>query len=423
LAITIQNTETARILTLPNGLTLCLERLPYLRSVSAGVWIKTGSANEEERIGGIAHFLEHLFFKGTTTRDTHELMEAIEGKGGQFNAFTSKEYTCLYVKVLDEQVHTGIEILADVLKNSVFNDFEKERNVILEEIASIEDTPDDYAHDLLGLHHWPEHPLGRPISGTQESVGGLTLEDVRAYFQEWYVPENIVVSVAGNFDEDAVLAQLQAEFEPLAARALPPRCSAPGFNGGLKLVDSKISQSHMCFAFPGVTVNASERYAFELLSSTLGGGSTSRLFEKIREEEGLAYNIYSYQASYLTAGMFGIYAAVAPQNIDKAVELTCAELRRMRDEPVDEDELQSNKEQIKGHLLMALENTFTRMARMAKSMLYYDRLVPIDEIITRIEGVSAEEVQRTAATIYQPDTTALLVYGPAEGDASRWIAL
>ncbi|MCC6145358.1 MAG: insulinase family protein [Candidatus Hydrogenedentes bacterium] len=423
MAITVQHNETARILTLNNGLTICLERLPYLRSVSAGVWIKTGSANEDERITGIAHFLEHLFFKGTATRDTHELMEAIEGKGGQFNAFTSKEYTCLYVKVLDEHAQTAIEILADVLKNSVFNDFEKERNVILEEIASIEDTPDDYAHDLLGLHLWPDHPLGRPISGTQASVGGLTIDDIRAYYKQWYVPENIVVSIAGNFDEEVVLAQLQAEFEGLERGAIPPRCLAPVFNSGLKLVDSKISQSHMCFAFPGVTVDADERYAFEVLSSTLGGGSTSRLFERIREDEGLAYNIYSYQSSYLTAGMFGIYAAIAPQNLDRTIELTCAELRRMREEIVDADELQSNKEQIKGNLLMALENTFTRMSRMAKSMMYYGRLVPIDEIIARIEAVTAEDVQETATRIYQPDTTSLLVYGPAEGQSEKWIAL
>lgn len=423
MTLAIQHLDSARITTLPNGMTIALEPLPYLRSVSAGVWIKSGSANEAAEQSGIAHFLEHLFFKGTPSRDTHALMDAIEGRGGQFNAFTSHEYTCVFIQVLDDQIDTGLEVLADVILNSLFNDFEKERNVILEEIASIEDTPDDYAHDLLALHHWPDHPLGRAVCGTQETVRALQPSDVRAYYGAWYQPQNMIVSVAGCFDPEAVLARIEAAFAHLPANPLPQRCGAPRFNPGVKKVERPISQTHLGIAFPGATVDAEARYTLEVLSHVLGAGSTSRLFERIREDEGLAYNIYSYQSSYFTAGMFGIYAALHPGNLDKAIGLTMAELRNMREKAPPEDELRSSKEQIKGRLLMALESTSTRMGRMAKSLMYYGRLVPIDEIIERIERVGPEDVRALAEALFQPGHCALLAYGADGGKSKNWIAL
>jgi predicted Zn-dependent peptidase len=400
--------------TLPNGLTVTLERLPHLHSISAGVWIKTGSATERDHETGIAHFLEHLLFKGTPTRTAHQLMQEVEGHGGQFNAFTSREYTCVYVKMLAEHVHIGLDVLADIIKNSTFNDLEKERNVILEEIASIEDTPDELAHDLIGLQHWPNHPLGRPVSGTVASVSALTLDDVRAFHQAWYRPENMVISVAGKIDEATVAAQIETIFGDMPAGAAPERFGPPTFQAGMQHVPRKIAQSHLCFGFPSVPVSAEERYTAELLSNTLGGGSTSRLFERIREDEGLAYSIFSYQAAYLSAGVFGVYAGVAPKNLQRTLELICQELVRMREEPVPVEELDSNREQLKGGLLMALESTFTRMARMAKSMLYYGRIVPIDELITAIEGVTPADVQDFAQRMFTSDQCALLVFGPAE---------
>jgi len=418
--VTTHTEEAAHVYRLSNGLTVTLERLPYLHTVSAGVWVKAGSADECDAEAGLAHLLEHLMFKGTVTRSAHDLMQEIEGRGGQFNAFTSREYTCVYTKMLAKHVHVGIEVLADVVLRSRFLDLEKERNIILEEIASVEDTPDEYAHDLLTAQHWPDHPMGRPVFGGQATVSGLTIEHVRAFHDAWYRPHNMVVSVAGNLDEDAVLDQITEAFGAMTSDPTPNGCAPPRFRAGIAQCARDISQSHVCFGFPGARVGDSERYVCEVLNNTLGGGSTSRLFERIREQEGLAYSIYSFQSSFLTAGIFGIYAAVAPPNLRRTLDLACGEMRRLRETPVPEDELESNREQIKGNILMALESTFTRMARMAKSILYYRRILPVDEIITEIDAVTPADVQALAARIFTPENCALLVLGPGDarpGDA------
>lgn len=415
--------EAVKVHVLKNGLTVTLERLPYLHTFSAGVWVKAGSAVEQEEEAGLAHFLEHLVFKGTATRSAHDLMQAIEGRGGQFNAFTSREYTCIYVKMLAKHVHTGIDVLADVIRNSTYHDLEKERNVILEEIASVEDTPDEHAHDLLAERHWPNHAMGRPVYGSIETVENLDIERVRAFHGTWYRPGNMVVSVAGLFDEQAVLEQIMAAFGDMEDAPLPERFPAPSFRSGVCMVERDITQAHLCIGFPGVRVSDGERYACELMNNTLGGGSTSRLFERIREDEGLAYSIYSYQSAYLTTGMFGIYAAVAPQNLRKTIDLVCEEMRRMRDEAAPDDELESNREQIKGSILMALESTFTRMSRMAKSILYYGRVIPVDEVIDGIDVASAADVQALAQRTFAADRCALLVLGPDEAKPGEIVPL
>jgi len=400
---------------LANGLTVSMECLPYLHSASAGIWIKAGSVNETPREAGLAHLLEHLFFKGTKTRSVRQIMEAIEGCGGQMNGFTTREYTCLYVKMLDRHLATGIEILADLVKNSLFCDLEKERNVVLEEIASIEDTPDEYIHDLLALHHWPNHSLGVPVSGYHDSVAALSLEDVRAFHQRWHKPENMFFSVAGNIDQDAVLAQIHREFEDLTSGAPALENGSPRFQGGVKTVDRDIGQAHLCVAFPGPLITQQERYVCDLISSVLGGGSTSRLFDRIREQEGLAYAIHTFHSFHLVAGTIGIYAAVAPQNYGRTLDLIFEELRRIRDVPVSPEELNMNREQIKGNILMSLESTFTRMSRMAKCLMYYGRIVPIDEVTRQVDAITAEELQAFAQKTFSPDCCAVVTLGPTNG--------
>lgn len=407
--------ESAVVHRLANGITVAMERLPYLRSYSAGLWVRTGSVNETAAQAGLAHFLEHLLFKGTTTRNVHQLMEAIEGRGGHLNAFTSREYTCLYVKMLDKHVRIGLEILADIFKNSQFGDWEKERNVIIEEIASIEDTPDEHIHDLLAEFHWPDHPLGRPVSGSEESVGALTRDDVVAFFNEWYKPSNMVISIAGNFDEQAVLEQIRAEFEGIPDAPVPGLCGAPVFHGGVESAGRDISQTHLCMAFPGPALDSLERYTCDMTSNILGGGSTSRLFERIREEEGLAYSIFTFHGFHRPAGMVGLYAATAPNHLERALELTFVELRRLRDEAVSAEELDMHREQIKGNMLMALESTFTRMSRMAKSLMYYGRIVPVEEILNNVDAVSSAHIQEFATKTFTKDHCALVVLGPEEG--------
>jgi len=408
---------------LANGLTITTEPLPYLRSVAAGVWIKTGSANEFEAQAGISHFLEHLLFKGTEKRTARELVEAIESQGGQLNAFTSRDYTCLYVKTLDTHVASGIEILCDIIKHSLFCDLEKERNIVLEEIASIEDVPEDYIHELLTEHLWPAHPLGRSVLGTVESVGRFTLDDVRAYYAHWYRPGNLYFSIAGNFDEENVLTQVCNELQNLPPGPAGQRCTVPATGHGVKPFDREIAQDHLCIGFPGASLKDPKRYAFDVLCCALGGGSTSRLFDRVRENEGLAYSVYSFNSAYLASGILGVYAAVAPHNFARTLDITFEEIRKFRDEPMTADELNMNREQIKGNMLMSLENTFVRMARLAKSMMYYDRLVPIEEIVAAVDAVSIEDIQAVAAEAFTPERCAMVALGPLDGQLPETVPL
>jgi len=400
---------------LDNGLTLTLEPLPHLHSATAAVWVRTGSANERKSQCGISHFLEHLFFKGTATRTARQVTEAIESKGGHLNAFTAREYTCVYVKTLAEHVATGIEILADVIKNSTFLEIEKERNVILEEIAAIEDVPEDHSHDLLARRMWPNHPLGRSVSGEIGTVARIALDDVRAYYEGWYRPRNVYFSIAGNFDPGAVVDQVCAELGGLVPRALRKRYRPPQFQPGVDTVERAIAQNHLCMGFRAPTVTDPRRYAYDVLCSALGGGSTSRLFQRIREDEGLAYAVYAYPSAYLNAGALNVYAAVAPENFERTTALSFEEIRRLRDEGISEDELEVNREQLKGNMLMSLEGSFSRMARMAKSMMYYHRLLSIDEIVAGLDAVTVADVQALARELFQPETCALVVLGPAGG--------
>lgn len=415
--------ETAQTYRLSNGLTVCLEHLPYLHSASVGVWINTGSANEAEAVAGVAHFLEHLFFKGTTSRTAREISEAIEGRGGQLNAFTSRGYTCLYAKVLARDVPVALEVLSDLVRNCTFSDWEKERNVVLEEIASIEDDPEDHIQDLFSQKHWPAHPLGRPVIGFQQTVSRLTDTHVREFFDTWYKPGNMVVSLAGNFDDAAVRALIEEYFGGIVPGEVPGPCDAPAFYGGTSHVVRDSAQAHYAIAFPGPALDAPDRYTCDLLSTILGGGATSRLFERIREQEGLAYSIYTYHSFYPMTGLLGVSAAVAPHSVRRALDLTFDEIRSIRDKGVPETELAMNREQIKGNMMMALESTFTRMSRMAKCMMYYGRIVPIAEIIGQIDAVTREDIQGFAAQCFQSAHCALMVLGPENAAPAEAIAL
>lgn len=419
----VYSNEDAVVHVLPNGVTVTMEQLPYLRSFSAGVWIRAGSGNEAAAENGISHFLEHLLFKGTLSRSARELMDAIESKGGQLNAFTSRDYTCVYVRALDTQVAPAIEILADIIKHSTFNDLEKERNVVLEEIASGEDVPEDYVHDLFALALWPGHALGRPVAGTIESVSGMTLSDIQRYYAQWYRPRDIYVSIAGSFNTDEVLDQVGREFGSIADLPTPERPHAPRSNAGLHWHERDIAQNHLCFGFPGASITDEQRYSYDMLSSILGGGSTSRLFERIREDEGLAYAIYTFHSTYTTAGMLGVYAAVAPENLTKAAKLASEELRRIQDTLVNDEEMESNREQLKGSMLMALESTFTRMGRLARTMMHFGRIIGIDEVVQRIDSVTAHDIQKLAQSIFTLDLATTVVLGPRESNDFEGLSL
>lgn len=407
--------QAAIVETFDNGMTVALEHLPYLRSASIAIWIRTGSAHETPEENGIAHFIEHLLFKGTESRTAHDIMEAIESRGGHFNAFTSRGYTCYYVRILEQHTAAAIEVIADIIKHSIFHDMDKERGVILEEIATNEDTPDDYIHDLLSTFHWPDHALGRPIAGDAGTVSAISLDMVRAFYGKWYNPANMYFVVSGNIDTDAVMAQLRGEFAGLPGSPVAQPDSSPVFHAGIDAHERDIAQAHVALAFPGPKLLAPERYTADLTSVVLGGGSTSRLFERIREDEGLAYNIQTFTAFYPTAGMIGVYAAVAPENYRKTLELTFEEIRKLRDEGVPQKELDACREQIKGYTLMSLESTFSRVTRMAKSLMLHGRIVPVDELLAQLEAVTTDDVQRLAAATFLPENTAHVVLGPVSG--------
>lgn len=412
-----------RIHRLDNGFTVAMERLPHVHSATLGIWVKTGSAAETPREAGLAHFLEHLFFKGTKTRSAHQIMDAIERRGGYINASTSREYTNLYIRMLEEHVGEGVEVLFDILNNSRFSDIEKERGVILEEIAAVDDTPDELAHDLLSEYHWPDHPLGRPVSGYAKTVSAFVASDFTRFYDTWYTPSNMVFSIAGKFDEDEVLRAVEEAMQGKTDNPAPAMEGAPRFQAGVKTVERPISQAHIGIAFPGSSATDDDRFRCSMLTGILGGGGTARLFETIREREGLAYSVFAYHTNHIHAGMLGIYEAVAPQNCQRALELTFQELRQIREAPVRKEELECARQQLKGSMLMAFEGTHARMSHMAKGLLFRDRVTPIQEMIADMDAVTVENLLEFARTRLVRDSCAMLMLGPAGADACCGIDL
>jgi len=408
---------------LDNGFTIAMERLPYVHSATLGVWVKTGSAAETPVQAGLAHFLEHLFFKGTPTRTVHQIMDDIERRGGYINAGTSREYTNIYVRMLEEYAGEGLEVLFDILNNSLFQDIEKERSVILEEIASVEDTPDELSHDLLSEFHWPGHPLGRPVSGYAETVSKFGLENFRQFYDTWYTPQNIVFSIAGKFDEEDVLRRVEKAMCGRKSAPVPAMEGAPRFQSVIKIEERPISQVHIGIAFPGPSATAEDRFKCSLLTGILGGGGTARLFEIIREQEGLAYNVYAYHTNHIHTGMMGIYEAVAPQNCGRALALTFKELQRIREVPVEEKELECVRQQLKGSMLMAMEGTQSRMAYMAKGLLFHGRIPPVEEVIAEIDAVTVDDLLEYAGRHIHRDSCAMLLLGPPETGTNAGIEL
>jgi predicted Zn-dependent peptidase len=415
--------ETLRVHSFDNGLTVLLEPLPYLHSVSMGVWVQTGSAFEPAETSGISHFLEHLLFKGTETRSARDLASAIEGVGGSIDAFTSREYTCVYTRTLDTQVDMAVTILADVYKHSRLHDIEKERNVILEEIATLEDVPEELVHELYAQLHWPGHPLGRSILGTVDTVTGMQQDALRAYYEHWYRPAHTIIAAAGNFDPDVLLAQLAEEFEGLPTGGNGEACTRPSLGTGVTYQDSAIGQHHVCIGFPGPSATDPRRFAYSLLSNVLGGGCTSRLFERIREDEGLAYAVYTFHSYHAEAGTLGVYAAVAPANLDKTVAIICEELVKLREEPLSDEELHLNREQLKGSILLSLEGTFNRMSRLAQSVMVHGRVVPVEELVAGVDAVTSEDIQAAAGASVGQDRCTAVFLGPATTEKKETLPL
>jgi len=385
--------------TLPNGLRVIGERLPYLRSVSIGVWLKVGSMMEKPRENGLSHFLEHMVFKGTEKRTTRQIAEEMDAVGGQINAFTGKDCTCFYCKVIDEDLPLAVDILADLTCHASLDEgeFNKERGVILEEIAMDEDSPEDLVHELLSRAMFGEQSLGQPILGTTELISGYTRQDLFNYRARHYGPANTVVALAGNYDPAQVEALIAEHFGPWTSDAAPADIPATALLSGQRVIKEKdTEQQHLCLGFPGIGYGQDGIYPQAVLNNVLGGSMSSRLFQRIREEMGMAYSIYTFPNSYLSCGTFAVYAGVSPKNGEKVMAEIRTELERLLRDGLTEKEYHDAKQQLRGGYLLGLESPGGRMQAMGRSLLLLDKAVTPEETVRHIEAVTLDSVMTIA---------------------------
>lgn len=402
---------------LDNGLRVITEPMTQVRSISIGVWLTRGSRHETAEQGGIAHFVEHMLFKGTDTRSAEDIAQAIDSIGGQLDAFTAKEYASYYIKVLDEHLPLALDVLADLVLNPAFKpeDIEREKKVIVEEIKMVEDTPDDLVHEIFTQGFWEDHPLGRPILGTRETVESFTADRLRQYFRRTYTPQNLIVSAVGNLQHDHVRALVAERFGHLApasgtADEVPPRVAPK-----ILIRNKELEQSHVCLGTSGYPQDHANRYASYVLNTLLGGSMSSRLFQNVREKRGLAYSVFSGMSSYRDAGAFTIYAGCANEAVREVVDLVVEEMRGVKQTPVPADELQRAKDHLKGSLMLSLENTASRMSHIARQEIYFDRQFGLDETLQGVERVTAADVQQVAVDLFQNGSMSATVLGNVDG--------
>ena len=407
----MENLENFEMLRLQNGVRIVSERVPGVRSASLGIWVKNGSRCETAAENGISHFIEHMLFKGTPTRTAGQIAAEMDGLGGQFNAYTSKENTTFYFRTLDENLPHAIEVLSDMFlhSNIAQKDLDLERTVVYEEIDSCEDTPDDLVHDKLSLAIYGDTPLGRSIIGTRKTLAVMTPEMLKSYFARHYVPENIVISLAGSFSDD-VIRQLSDIFSAIAP-APAPEMVAGTYHAASVATAKAIEQNHLCIGFPGCSCTAENRFAIQVLSNILGGGMSSRLFQKVREEAGLCYSIYSFSNTYIDTGVFGIYTGVSSQTQDRADGLIHEVIDEFLQNGPTEDELKRTRDQIKTSILMGLESTMSRSNRLGQCTLFMDRIPAMEETVAHYEAVTREDVLQAAREIFVPAQESRSVVG------------
>src|SRR6266508_1085451 len=381
---------------LDTGLRLITETMPHVRSVSLGVWLTRGSRHESVDRSGIAHFVEHMLFKGTGTRSAEDIAQAIDSIGGQLDAFTAKEYGRYYIKVLDEHLPLAIDILADIVRNPAFtaDDIEREKKVVVEEIKMVEDTPDDLVHELFTQGFWENHPLGRPILGTKESVESLTADSLRGYFRNAYTARNLIVSAVGNLEHERVRELVADKLGSLASPGEPAIDEAPRVVPKILVRNKELEQSHLCIGVSSYPQSHDDRYSSYVLNTLLGGSMSSRLFQNVREKRGLAYAVFSGLSAYRDAGSLTIYAGCANDAIGELIDVVVVELKRMKDEPLPESELRRAKDHLKGSLMLNLESTSSRMSHLARQEIYFDRQFGLDETLEGVSRVSQSEVRR-----------------------------
>ena len=409
-------TESYRKGFLPNGIRVITERMEHVRSVAVGVWVETGSRHEAENRGGMSHLIEHLVFKGTATRSAEAIARTMDSVGGQMDAFTTMEHTCFYVQVLDEHLPLAVDLLTDILLHPLFNadELEREKSVVLQEIKMVEDTPDDIIHDLFAAQIWAGHPLGRPILGSREAVTGYGRDEALGYFTDEYVPPRVIIAVAGNVTHERVMELFSAGFEGFD-RSSPERTASPPIvKAGVNIVSKTLEQVHLIMGFPGLHHSAPERYALFLLNDIIGGSMSSRLFQEVREREGLVYAIHSGVQAYTDTGTLYVYAGTDEKNFSKVLKSTLKVLRELKKTSVTEEELRRAKDHLKGSLMLSLESTSSRMNRLAKHEMHHGTFLSMDAMLSAIDTVRHEEVHALITDLLDEDRLSLTTLGPLD---------
>ncbi len=405
-----------------NEIPVVVERIEGVRSVAIGVWVKAGTRYEVPEENGISHFIEHMFFKGTKNRTQKEIASEIDSLGGDLNAYTTRENTLYYVKILDDFIEKGIDLLSDIFMNSLLRkeDMEKEKEIIKEEIKMVEDTPDDYIHDLFYQNIWGSVDLGMPVLGNEKTVYSLMRDDINQYINWNYGKSDIVISCAGNIDYNRMHSLLNKKMGTIGGETSRGQRAAPVFHSGLKVHKKDLSEVHICMGIEGIKQNSKVRYPFMLLNTILGSGVSSRLFQEIRETRGLVYSIYSFLSSYHDTGVFGVYTATGRKKYVEVIETVLKEIKDIRS-TVKDSELERAKGQLKGNLMLALESSSGRMNNIARQEVYYGRYYSPSEIIKEIDAVSLNQIIGVIEDYLINDRIAITILGPAEEDALKGI--
>ncbi len=396
-----------------SGLCLVTETMPHVRSVSVGAWLTRGSRHESQESGGIAHFVEHMLFKGTAKRSAEDIAQSIDSVGGHMDAFTAKEYAGYYFKVLDEHLPLAVDIVSDIVINPLFPDdeVEREKRVILEEIKMVEDTPDDLVHELFVQNFWEGHPLGKPILGVKESVEGLTRESLKDYFEGTYTAPNLVIAAAGNLEHESLRDLVGDLFSGVPVGGEPREDFLPTVVPRIVTKTKDLEQAHICLGTVGYPQDHPDRYVGYVLNTVLGGSMSARLFQNVREKRGLAYAIFSGISAYRDAGSLMVYVGCGSETVDEVLDLVVTELRGMK-QPVPEAELRRAKDHLKGSLMLSLENTSSRMSNLARQEIYFDHQFSMDDALKSIEAVTIDAVQRVAKDLFGRGALAVTVLGP-----------
>lgn len=411
-----------KVFKLSNGIPVVTENIDYVKSVSTGAWIYAGSAMEDAKNNGVSHFIEHMLFKGTAARSARDIAEYMDAVGGHLNAATAREYTCYYTRTLTEHMGMAFEILSDMLKNSTFTNenIEIERRVILEEINMSEDDPEDLIHDILSRAMWKDEPLGFPIAGTAQTLKGIDRKCILDYYRNRYIADNIVISVVGNFDEKSALEQLEEKFGGIERRGtirLPQKKISHKRN--VEIVKKDIEQCQLCLGFEGYSRGDSRDYALSVVNALFGGNMSSRLFQKVREESGLAYSIYSYSSSYQNNGDLTVCAGLNPDELKQALEIINNEIKILKKDKLTKEEVETAKTQLKAAAVMGSEGISSRMSTYGKSMLFENEAKNIDDVIRRINDVSVEGVAEVIDNVFDSRKMTLALLGKVKDSKDK----